>query len=123
MINKIIDWIKQKRRERRRLLNTEYWGYAGPGLLPHAPYRTEVKTIRIKRDGKIFYCYSERDEMRLDCDKVDAQCWTGCPHYKNAMFFQLFNARFTFQCRYYPTRIDAERVEGFQYEAKGVSHD
>ena len=116
MICGIIDWIKRKRRRRK----LEFWGYAGPGLTSHAPYKIEVKTIRIKQDGKIFYSYGEKDELRLDCDKLDAQCWTGCPHYKNAMFFQVFHARFTFCCRYYPTRIDAERVEGFQYEAKGV---
>ena len=123
MIHEIIDWIKRKKTKRRRLRNLEFWGYAGPALMDHKPYRTEVKTIRIKKDGKIFYCYGDRDELELKCDKVDAQCWTGCPHYKNAMFFQIFNVRFTFLCRYYPTRIDAERVEGFQYEAKGVKYD
>ena len=106
MIHEIIDWIKRKRRRRK----LEFWGYAGPGLTAHAPYRIEVKTIRIKQDGKIFYCYSEKDELRLDCDKLDAQCWTGCPHYNATMFFRIFEHGYTFACRYYPTRIDAEHI-------------
>ena len=116
MFTELIEWIKRKSRRRK----LELWGYAGPGMMTHAPYKIKVETIKIKQDGKIFYCYGKKDETRLDCDKVDAQCWTGCPHYKNAMFFQVFNAQFTFCCRYYPTRIDAERIEGLQHEAKGV---
>ena len=114
MIKKIIDWIKQKRNERKRLRNLEFWGYAGPMFPEHKPYRISVKTIRINEEKKLSYGNSDRDMLPLQCDKVDTVCWEGCPHYRAAIFFRVFECGYTFICRYHPIRIDAEQIDRYQ---------
>ena len=111
MIRQIVDWIKQKRRERKRLRNLEFWGYAGPALLHNAPYMRQTKLLKIDQEGKLSYGESEKDLFPLQCDKVDTVCWTGCPHYHSALFFRVFGGGYSFCCRYYPTRIDAETID------------
>ena len=123
MIKEIIDWIKQKRREKRHLRRLDFWGYAGPALLHSAPYIRRGKLIKISQDGQLHYGDTDRDLLPLSCDKVDAICWTGCPHYKASMFFRVFGGGYSFCCRYYPTRIDAETIDAPRKDLGDTQHD
>lgn len=111
MIHEIIQKLKSRKTQRRRLRNLEFYGYAGPTLLHNAPYLYKTKIIKIDDEGKLNYGENERDLLPLECEMIHTTCWTGCPHYHEAMFFRVFGGGYSFCCRYYPTRIDAETID------------
>ena len=120
MIKSFFDWVKQSRRERKHLRDLDFWGYAGPALLHSVPYIRRVKRIKIDHEGRLSYGDTDSDLLPLSCEKVDTTCWVGCPHYKASIFFRVFDEGYSFCCRYYPSRIDVESIDGLHKDIGGT---